>query len=60
VITRLNAEINAIAKSPDFIAELAKTGQVPSGGTPEEFTAMMKAELETWARVVKEARVELQ
>lgn len=60
VITRLNAEINAIARSPDFIAELAKTGQVPTGGTPEEMSAMMKAELETWARVVKDAKVELQ
>ena len=60
VITRLNAEINAIAKSPDFIAELAKTGQVPTGGTPEDLTTLMKNEIETWARVVKDAKVEMQ
>ena len=60
VITRMNAEINTIAKQPDFIADLAKSGQVPTGGTPEEMTAMMKTELETWARVVREAKVELQ
>ena len=57
VITRLNSEINAIAKSPDFIAELAKTGQVPTGGTPEDMTTLMKNEVETWAKVVKDARV---
>jgi tripartite-type tricarboxylate transporter receptor subunit TctC len=60
VITRLNQEINAIAKSPDFIAEMAKTGGVPTGGTPEDLTTLMKHELETWAKVVKEAKVELQ
>ncbi len=60
VITRLNSEINAIATSPDFIAELAKTGQVPTGGTPEDLTELMKHELATWAKVVKEAKVQLQ
>ncbi len=60
VINRLNAELNAIAKSPDFIAEMANTGQVPTGGTPEDLTILMKNELETWARVVKEAKVEIQ
>jgi tripartite-type tricarboxylate transporter receptor subunit TctC len=60
VIARLNAELNAIAKQPDFIADLAKVGQTPTVGTPEELTAHMKTELETWARVVREAKVELQ
>ena len=60
VVTRLNAEINAIGKQPDFIAEMAKVGQTVTGGTPEELTALMKLELETWARVVREAKVELQ
>ena len=60
VVTRLNSEINAIAKSPDFIAEMAKTGSTPTGGTPEDMTELMKNELATWAKVVKEAKVELQ
>jgi tripartite-type tricarboxylate transporter receptor subunit TctC len=60
VIMRMNAEINAIAKQPEFIADLAKSGQVPTGGTPEDLTALMKNELETWARVVRDAKVELQ
>lgn len=60
IIARLNAEINAIGKQPDFIADMNKVGQTVTGGTPEELTALMKNELETWARVVREARVELQ
>jgi tripartite-type tricarboxylate transporter receptor subunit TctC len=60
VITRLNAEVNAIARSPDFIAEMARTGQVPTGGTPEDLSALMASELETWAKVVRDAKVELQ
>jgi tripartite-type tricarboxylate transporter receptor subunit TctC len=60
VIHRMNTEINSIAKQPDFVAELTKSGQVPSGGTPEHMTAYMKRELDTWSRVVREAKVELQ
>jgi tripartite-type tricarboxylate transporter receptor subunit TctC len=60
VIARLNAEVNAIARQPDFIAELAKAGQAASTGTPEDMTAMMKTEMETWARVVREAKIEPQ
>jgi tripartite-type tricarboxylate transporter receptor subunit TctC len=60
IIARLNAELNAIAKQPDFIAELAKTGQAASTGTPEELSTLMKNELETWARVVREAKIEQQ
>jgi tripartite-type tricarboxylate transporter receptor subunit TctC len=60
VIQRMNSEINAIAKQPDFVADLAKSGQVPTGGTPEQMHAYMKVELETWARVVRDAKVQLQ
>jgi len=60
IIARLNAEINAIAKEPEFIAALEKTGQTATAGTPEELTEMMKNELTTWARVVRDAKVELQ
>ena len=60
IIARLNAEVNAIAKQPDFVAQLAKAGQAASTGTPEELTALMKHEMETWAKVVREAKVALQ
>jgi tripartite-type tricarboxylate transporter receptor subunit TctC len=60
VIQRLNTEINSIAKQPDFIADLGKSGQVPTGGTPAEMTAYMKKELETWSRVVRDAKVQIQ
>jgi tripartite-type tricarboxylate transporter receptor subunit TctC len=60
IVARVNAEVNAIARQPDFIAELSKVGQTANAGTPEDLTALMKAEIETWARVVREAKVELQ
>ena len=60
VIARLNAEVNAIAKQPDFIAGMAKTGQAAMGSTPEELTALLKTETETWAKVVRDAKVQLQ
>lgn len=60
VVVRLNKEVNAIAKEPDFIAQLAKTGQEAAAGTPEELTALLKTEMDTWSKVVREAKVELQ
>jgi tripartite-type tricarboxylate transporter receptor subunit TctC len=52
--------VNAIAKQPEFIAGMAKTGQEASGSTPEQLTALIKQEMETWAKVVRDAKVALQ
>ncbi len=60
ILTRLNAEVNAIASQADFIAELAKSGQEADAGTPEEMTEKLKLELATWARVVRDAKIPLQ
>lgn len=60
VIARINSEVNAIAKLPDFVAEMAKVGQTAVAGTPEALTAHMKAEMQTWAKVVRDAKVQLQ
>jgi hypothetical protein len=32
-------------------------GLDPVGGTPEEFTAQMKLEMEKWAKVIQAARI---
>jgi tripartite-type tricarboxylate transporter receptor subunit TctC len=60
VVTRLNQEINGIAKDPAFVAQMTKAGSTPTAGTPEQMTTHMRNELETWAKVVKEANVQLQ
>jgi tripartite-type tricarboxylate transporter receptor subunit TctC len=38
-------------------ARLEEEGGEPIGSTPEEFAAMMKAESDRWAQVVKDANI---
>jgi len=53
IIDKLNAQVNAAVKSPEFSAALAKLNNEPLGGTPQEFGDMIKADIAKWAPVVK-------
>lgn len=53
VIGKLNANVNKIMKSPEFMAALAKLSSQPLGGTPQEFASFLKAEIARWAPIVK-------
>ncbi len=59
VIARLNAEINAILKLPDVVTRMHAAGFDLVGGTPEQFGALMKAEAEKWAPVIKSANIKI-
>lgn len=53
VIQRINTEVNAILKNPDFQTRLAGVGFEPMGGSSAEAAEFLKAELAKWARVVR-------
>ena len=57
VIDRLNAEINAILKDPDVLQRMHAAGFDLVGGTPDDFAALIKAESEKWAPVIRKAGV---
>ena len=52
VIAKLNAQINEGVKSPEFKAALAKLHNEPLGGTPQDFTNTIKADIAKWAPIV--------
>jgi tripartite-type tricarboxylate transporter receptor subunit TctC len=54
VIARLNREIAAIQRMPDFQAKLALAGFEVMGGSTREAQDYLKGELIKWARVVRE------
>lgn len=54
VVKRLNTEINAILKTPELQAQLAKAGAEQMGGSVEEFAAMHKREFDRWYAFIKE------
>ena len=57
IIARLNAEVAKLATTPDYRAQLEKLGFEPFTGAPEKFSAFMKAELDTWGKVIKTAGI---
>ena len=57
VVSRINAELNAVLKMPDVLEVLGKLGMTPRGGTSEQFGGMVRKELARWDRVVKAANI---
>lgn len=57
IIERLNAETVKVLRTPAVIALLATHGVDPIGNTPQQFSAIVRADLEKWAKVIKEAGI---
>jgi tripartite-type tricarboxylate transporter receptor subunit TctC len=53
VIDKLNATINEGLRSAEFKSALAKLNNEPLGGTPQDFTDLIKGDIAKWAPVVK-------
>jgi len=60
VIARLNTEAVKALQSDEMKEKLALDGAQPVGGTPAEFAALIRSELEKWTRVARAARIEPQ
>ena len=57
MIDRLNAEVAAALKTPETTRKITEDGGLITGGTPEEFAALIDREIGRWGRVVKAARI---
>ncbi len=53
IIDRLNSEIVTAVKNPALRERLIAADYEPAVGTPEQFGAFMKSEIEKWGRAVK-------
>lgn len=53
VIDKINAEVVRQSQTPEFIEALAKAGMEPIMGTPDDFAAVIDAELADWAVILK-------
>ena len=53
LVARINAETNRILQLPEVKDRLHQLGTTPVGGTPEEFGAYIRTQVETWHKVVK-------
>lgn len=57
VIDKLNGEFNKVLAMQDIIARMTAAGFQAGGGSPEDFTRYMKAEVAKWSKVIKAANI---
>ena len=55
IVTQLHGAVVAAMKSKDLIDKLALQGAEPFVNDPEQFAAMLKAEMSKWAKIVKDS-----
>jgi tripartite-type tricarboxylate transporter receptor subunit TctC len=56
-IIRINAEMKKAVANADFVKQLDAIGLLPASSTPAEFQEMIKAELQRWTKVIREAGI---
>ena len=57
ILDRVNGELNKILKNKEMQDKLAGDGVSAAGGTPEQFGALIKKDIDMWRRVVQKAGV---
>jgi tripartite-type tricarboxylate transporter receptor subunit TctC len=57
IVDRVNGDLNKALKAKDMEEKLATDGVSPAGGTPEQFGAIIKRDIDTWRKVVQMAGV---
>ena len=59
IVTKLNGELNKVLQLQDVGKRFAAEGIEALGGTPDQFSSYIRADMERWARVVREANIRL-
>jgi tripartite-type tricarboxylate transporter receptor subunit TctC len=60
IVDRLNSEAGQVLKSKAMEDLLAADGVTPAGGTPEQFQALIKTDIERWRKVVAQAGIKVE
>jgi len=59
ILEKLNAAINRAIQTPNFKEKFNTIGDEPTGGTPEDYAEVIRAELAKWRDVVKRSGAKL-
>lgn len=57
IVERVSADIARVGQMPEVKEKFATLGLEVAASTPEQTTAMITKEIETWARVVRDAKI---
>jgi len=58
VVEKLNAEVNRLLKDPAMIETLTKQGLQPTGGSPDDLAKLTRSDLDRWATVIRESKIQ--
>ena len=56
-VSKSQQALAKVLKAPESRERLLRLGGIPSGITPDEFAAFVKAEMDKWAKVAKAAKI---
>jgi len=57
IVTRVNQAVNAVLAEADLKERFARLGAETTGGTPQQFAAVVKAESAKWKKVITERKI---
>ena len=57
LVERLNQDINRVLKLPDIHERMMNEGTIPTGGTPAQFGALVRSEVDKWRRIIQQAGI---
>ncbi len=60
IVQRLNAELDAVLKSPEVSGRLAQDGVLAVGGSPEAFMTTIRAEVARWQTFIQRTGLKLE
>lgn len=60
IVAKISREVVAMMKAPETLDRLNALGYVPAASSPDEFAAQMRSEIDRWARVLKDLKIDRQ
>jgi tripartite-type tricarboxylate transporter receptor subunit TctC len=54
---KINLALNAALREPEVKERFARLGAEPTGGTPQAFAAMVKADTAKWQKIIFERKI---
>ena len=59
IVDKINADVNAVLRKPEVQAKLAEVGAEDGGGTPAAFAKFINKDRNQWAKLVKDAKLQV-
>ena len=60
IVARINGEVSKLLELKETARHLQEEGMSPAGGTPEQLSATIKREIQTWQKVVTDLGIKIQ